>query len=344
MFVVGVQRLTGNWQYVSDGTVAYITSSDFRNPNACAPPALKVWDYLDVVAGRYERSFVISEKEIGCIDLYQELPEVSRTDVRRVIRVTGSTESAKEFAKVMVLDLYMGNAEDIANPRLKTLLSRFTNVLRNTEARTTCAELHQVASALHQTWKKFDLEVESIRTATDGRQRKSWGRFWKLRDLESLDTLSGTDFERAIANLYTILGYETALTKKTGDFGVDLVLIKNPRRYAVQIKRQTANVGIAAVQQVIAGGVLYEASHHVVVTNSLFTSAAKELAHAHSVELIDRNKLATLWSQAYPNSARPTYTSEAFKQIKSEIFSSLSEANATRPRLRKKRARQPRKW
>ena len=44
-------------------------------------------------------------------------------------------------------------------------------------------------------------------------------------------------FEKFIGELFNDLGYQTEVTKSTGDFGVDVLLVKDNIKTAVQVKR-----------------------------------------------------------------------------------------------------------
>ena len=103
--------------------------------------------------------------------------------------------------------------------------------------------------------------------------------------------MSGTDFERFILEAYQLSGYECEFTKGSGDFGIDILAQKNGELKAIQVKRYKGKVGVAAVQQASSGRIYYKADNAVVVTNSVFTEAARELARSNQVELVDKDSL-----------------------------------------------------
>lgn len=120
--------------------------------------------------------------------------------------------------------------------------------------------------------------------------------FKRKRDLRSsgikeIDEMDGIRFEYFLKELYISLGYKVKVTKSTGDFGADLVLIKEGQKVVVQAKRYSKNVGVKAVQEVKTSQMHYKASESWVVTNSYFTRQAMELAKSNSVKLIDRDQL-----------------------------------------------------
>jgi HJR/Mrr/RecB family endonuclease len=348
MFIVGIEQKSRRWRYISNGVTAYITDGDFRTPASCKPPPLKIWDEFDEAHALYKPAYKNFGNQIGQADLFQDLSLISIHHLNKVHAASSTSEAASRLANENNLDLFFGTGSQNANPNLNGLfkkISAWSLGLDQIEVSKTYYELHQLATNLLVAWLSFDKNVELIRAASEARERKIWDRYWRLRDLASLDDLPGIEFERAIEGMYKKLGYETSLTKKSGDFGVDLIVVKGSHRYAIQVKRNSGNVGISAVQQVVAGGKLYQATKYVVVTNSLFTQAAKELARAHSVELVDRNKLGNIWKVAFPISASPSYSAEEFRKIRPEILGALADANATKPKLSKRsRATQNRRW
>ncbi len=126
--------------------------------------------------------------------------------------------------------------------------------------------------------------------AQEARRRK---QALKAVDITDIDSMKGIAFENYIAILFESQGYKVTKTPASGDFGVDLLIVKAKVRTAVQIKRYKHNVDLKAVQQVVAGMPLkqYNASKSIVVTNSMFKPSARIVAAAHQCELVDRVKL-----------------------------------------------------
>jgi hypothetical protein len=112
--------------------------------------------------------------------------------------------------------------------------------------------------------------------------------------LDRVDTMEGAEFEEYVAAVLRARGYQASLTKKTGDFGVDIVAVKGGVSTGIQCKRQATAVGAAAVQQVVAGAVYYGCTEVMVVTNRSFTRAARELAQLHRCRLVGRDELLDL--------------------------------------------------
>ena len=106
------------------------------------------------------------------------------------------------------------------------------------------------------------------------------------------DSMNGYEFEHFCAKVLQMNGFsDINITKASGDQGVDIIAIKEGRRYAIQCKRYSSNVGNKAVQEVIAGRQYYNCSIGIVMTNSYFTQSAKELASRTNIILWDRDFL-----------------------------------------------------
>lgn len=114
--------------------------------------------------------------------------------------------------------------------------------------------------------------------------------------IKDIDKMDGFQFEEYLKVLFKKLGYKSTVTKKSGDFGVDLLLRSEDRTIAVQAKRYGYGnkVSLKAVQEIYAGGTYYLADERWVVTNAFFTKSALELAKACNVRLVNRHELQEL--------------------------------------------------
>lgn len=109
--------------------------------------------------------------------------------------------------------------------------------------------------------------------------------------IDDVDMMTGSEFELFINEIIQKMGYETSMTKKTGDQGIDIVADKNSLRIGIQCKRYSGTVGNHAVQEAVAGKKFYKCDKVIVVTNNYFTSSASSLAEINDVILWDRNIL-----------------------------------------------------
>lgn len=114
-------------------------------------------------------------------------------------------------------------------------------------------------------------------------------RFQKnLTTIEDVDSMDGHEFESFLAAMLSKLGYNTTLTKITGDQGIDIVAIKDGIKFGIQAKRYSSNVTNSAIQEAVAGKGFYDLDKVMVVTNSYFTKSAVQLATRNNVILWDR--------------------------------------------------------
>ena len=109
--------------------------------------------------------------------------------------------------------------------------------------------------------------------------------------IRQVDEMSGKEFEQFLKLRYEARDYKVRRTPYQNDFGADLVMERDGRRIVVQAKRWKKNVGIKAVQEIVAAKSHYKADDAWVVTNSQYTKAAKELALSNGVRLVDRAQL-----------------------------------------------------
>lgn len=100
--------------------------------------------------------------------------------------------------------------------------------------------------------------------------------------------MNGHEYEYQVAKYLRGHGYTgVTVTKGSGDFGVDVIAHKGGHKYAVQCKYYSNPVGLSAVQEAVAGMTYYKCDRAMVVTNSTFTKAARDLARANNVLLLD---------------------------------------------------------
>lgn len=128
----------------------------------------------------------------------------------------------------------------------------------------------------------------------DHRRRARLDALYRSSGQAAVDAMTGVEFERYVAAVLRGVGYDVGITRATGDFGVDLIAVRDGVRVAVQCKRQARPVSGSAVQQVVAGAAVHDCTATMVVSNHRYTRAAQHLADVHGCTLVDRVKLARL--------------------------------------------------
>jgi len=181
-------------------------------------------------------------------------------------------------------------------------------------------------------WDKYDREYAVYQRGQQDKYiekaKQDWKRYYKLKNLSSLDDLNGLEFEAAIAGLYEHKGYEVQITKASGDFGVDVIAKKGSEVLAIQAKRYSGKVGIKAVQEVSAGAFYYKATKAIVITNSFYTEQAKELAKKTDITLINKKRLANMWESYQPSVGIPTFDLQQYEKLEKRIKRELYRTDA----------------
>lgn len=105
-----------------------------------------------------------------------------------------------------------------------------------------------------------------------------------------IENMTGYEYEKFAAKKLLKNGFRRAkLTPQSGDFGADILGTDARRKkVAVQCKKYAKPVGVKSVQEVIAAVQYYNCDYGMVVTNSTFTAAAKELAKKTDVVLKEK--------------------------------------------------------
>jgi len=131
--------------------------------------------------------------------------------------------------------------------------------------------------------------------------------FRKSGEAADFDEMAGAEFEDFTAELLEQNGIEVVeLTKASGDFGADIIVIHDGERTAVQCKRYERPVGVKAVQEAVSAKEHYKCTKAAVFTNSTFTRQAAQLAAESGVILWDREDLLEFLNNAEGKKARRT--------------------------------------
>ncbi|WP_037290801.1 restriction endonuclease [Saccharibacillus sacchari] len=119
--------------------------------------------------------------------------------------------------------------------------------------------------------------------------------------LDSIDSMTGIEFEHLVHKLLSAMGLEVSITKATADGGIDLIAFSNQAffqgKYIVQCKRYSGTVGEPPLRDLFGVVMSERANKGILITNSTFTSNATNFADGKPLELIDGNKLNELLTQ-----------------------------------------------
>ena len=110
-----------------------------------------------------------------------------------------------------------------------------------------------------------------------------------------IDEMEGHDFEYYCADLLRDNGFHRVeVTRGSGDFGADILAVRDGVTYAVQCKCYNGPVGVHAVQEAAAGRDYYDRMVGAVLTNQYFTAPAA--ARKLKILLWDRDQISR-WEQ-----------------------------------------------
>jgi hypothetical protein len=118
---------------------------------------------------------------------------------------------------------------------------------------------------------------------------------------DNLQDLSGQDFEKLIEALLARMGFQTEMTKTTGDGGIDIIAkLDKPifgGLYLFQCKRFAPDnlVGAPTVRDFYGAVTADRAVKGIFITTSDFTAQAREFAQRVGIELIDITQLQKLF-------------------------------------------------
>jgi len=108
------------------------------------------------------------------------------------------------------------------------------------------------------------------------------------RTIEGLQQLSGEEFEVVVKTVFEGLGWQVALTPRSGDGGIDLLVQRDNAKGVVQCKNWRDPVGISEVQRlfgVLTGENIVDNSFNIafLVTTSNFSAAAHHFAKEKAI-------------------------------------------------------------
>ena len=114
--------------------------------------------------------------------------------------------------------------------------------------------------------------------------------------------MGGFEFEREVAELYRRLGYKATVTQATGDGGVDVILIKDGMRIAMQCKHHSTPVGPKDIRELQGVVLTQDYDGGIFVSLNGFTPGALNATESGGgkveISLVDLNTLLRLAGEA----------------------------------------------
>jgi len=338
MYIVGVSG--GKWCYITNGVEVYTAEEDVRHYSE--PPNLRIEHDGTKTVERNTGSNRFTKLILSMSDFKAKC---SAEGVELRGKVTGSEKLGKSFGPATIGG---GIGALIGGPVGAAIFAGAVGWLSSSSdfEPERLMNVFNNAQGEFKKWEQFDIDKSRLDTSIaekyDSEARKNWLRFYRLRNLSSLDGLDGLEFEKAVSFIYNKCGYSAEVTQASGDFGVDVIATKGKEKLAIQAKRYKGSVGVKAVQEVSSGAFYYKATKAVVITNSFYTPQAKELADKLDVDLINRKRLALMWEKVHPKDSIPPFDLCKYKEQEHEIKRELGQtdfsahSNKSRRHWRKK--------
>jgi methionyl aminopeptidase len=159
-------------------------------------------------------------------------------------------------------------------------------------------------------WEEKERRKEDMREQERQRRRKeaeeaaarnAWKIYHESKTMGEIAVMSGTEFEKFLARLFSRMGYTDIRLTPANDQGGDILCVSpSGTEIVIQAKRWKGTVGNSAVQELLGALVHYDRREGMVVTNSTFTVAARELATKARLLLCDGTWLAEQIKRSLP--------------------------------------------
>lgn len=135
-----------------------------------------------------------------------------------------------------------------------------------------------------------------VRKRIRDRKRQEW---IKQRTLAQYRAMDPFEFEHLVAEVFRRVGYKISVTQGSGDHGIDCVVEKKGKRFAVQVKRYDEKNTISEpMLREFYGSCLDDFNGGYYVTTSFFTAPAKKWASKRGLTLFDANDFMDLMEKA----------------------------------------------
>ncbi|HEX8664311.1 MAG TPA: restriction endonuclease [Beijerinckiaceae bacterium] len=131
-------------------------------------------------------------------------------------------------------------------------------------------------------------------------------RSFLLSRYESRYSIDPFLFEKTVGAVFKDLGYETLVTARSGDGGIDVILNKGNENIGVQVKRYKNSIKVEQILSLIGALVDAGIPKGVFVTTSNFQRGVYSYAERHRIELLDAGR----FYDALKLAQRPQYKSK----------------------------------
>lgn len=144
----------------------------------------------------------------------------------------------------------------------------------------------------------FVLAVVWIMVFIVKRNRRNY--FYKQQEkISDLQAMHPKDFEEYLSEMYRRLGYSSKTTSYGKDHGIDVIIQKDGKKYAIQAKRYNNKnyVGEPEVRNFFGSYADSDYTSGFFITTSFFSRAAIEWSKNRNITLIDGGALQKMMSK-----------------------------------------------
>lgn len=136
-----------------------------------------------------------------------------------------------------------------------------------------------VVIKLWEAWNEAWLRSPAGKAWQESNARAKWREYFESKTMADVAQMTGKEFELFLARLFTRMGFTDIRLTPTNDQGGDLICVSpDGIQLVIQAKRWKGSVGNDAVQELLGAMLHYGCTMGMVVTNSTFTPAARQLA------------------------------------------------------------------
>lgn len=138
------------------------------------------------------------------------------------------------------------------------------------------------------------ISITTIHLSNKAKRKKTRKEFKEM----PIENMNGYQFEQYVAYELVDTGYtDVIVTKKSGDYGADIVAKCVGRKVCFQCKLYSSPVGIKAVQEVMGAMSYYGCEAGAVVSASGYTKQARNLARSANVHLMDARQVYMIYKE-----------------------------------------------
>lgn len=228
-----------------------------------------------ILAQPYVPPKILSEPKLQNYGLSNEI--LKQNEINKQNEET-SKKSLLSILLIFIIFLIFYNCDDI---KLSCFFSFFPVAIYITLRDILCIPKD---TEIDKKYKQYQDDIKSFEYWTILYPKKKVASYWY--------SLNGYEFEKSLTEVYRANGYETFITSKSGDGGVDIIIWnKNKTKTYIQCKAYKGKAGVSIIRELYGVMVNDKVENGVVACLGGFTSGAKEFAQNKNISLIDVNDI-----------------------------------------------------